>query len=87
MTETVETIQLYTLEDAEKVINKKKQEILRSKIKDVVYYLKQKLCGAGMVGIGVLFPIIADGDATISLFLVPVGIFLLATKERAIYIK
>ena len=85
MVNSVETIRLYTLEDAEKLINQRKQLILKSKIKDVVYYLKQKLCGAGMVGIGVLFPVIADGDATFSLIMVPLGVFLLVTKQRTMY--
>lgn len=87
MVNSVETIRLYTLEDAEKLINQRKWAILRSKIKDVMYYVKQKLCGVGMVGIGVLFPVIADGDATFSLIMIPLGIFLLITKKRAIYIK
>ena len=46
------------------------------------YFLKQKLCGVVLAAIGIIVPIICDGDATASLLLVPMGLFVLFTKEK-----
>lgn len=47
-----------------------------------VYYIKQKLCGMVLTAIGIIAPILFDGDATASLLLVPMGLFVLFTKEK-----
>lgn len=47
-----------------------------------VYFIKQRLCGAVMLVIGIISPIILDGDATFSLFAVPMGIGLLLTNQQ-----
>ena len=47
-----------------------------------IYFIKQRLCGAAMFVIGIICPIILDGDATFSLFAVPMGIGLLVTNKR-----
>ena len=47
-----------------------------------VYYIKQKLCGVVLAAIGIIVPILFDGDATASLLLVPMGLFVLFTKEK-----
>ena len=49
---------------------------------DRVYYIKQKLCGVVLAAIGIIVPILFDGDATASLLLVPMGLFILFTKEK-----
>ena len=49
---------------------------------DRVYYIKQKLCGVVLAAIGIITPILFDGDATASLLLVPMGLFVLFTKEK-----
>lgn len=77
-----EPIQLYTLEDAEKIINRRNRIAYNKKKRLAIYYLKQKLCGLVMLGIGIVCPILLDGDATFSLIAVPMGIGLLVTKER-----
>ena len=35
-----------------------------------------------MIGIGVACPILMNGDATVSLVAMPIGLWLLLTKER-----
>lgn len=47
-----------------------------------LYYMKQRLSGVIMAAIGIVTPFLLDGDATISLFALPMGIFLLLTKEK-----
>ena len=65
------TFRLYTLEEAWKIISRNR-----------LYFLKQKLCGLLMMVIGIICPIVFDGDATMSLFATPLGVFLLVTKQR-----
>lgn len=77
-----EPIQLYILEDAEKIINRRNRIVYNKKKRLAIYYLKQKLCGLVMLGIGIACPILLDGDVTFSLISVPMGIGLLVTKER-----
>lgn len=52
------------------------------KRKQVAYYLKQKLVGAIIMFIGIALPILLEGDGTASLFIIPLGTFLLLTKEK-----
>ena len=49
---------------------------------ETIYYIKQKLSGFTMAAIGIITPILLDGDATFSLVALPVGIWLLFTKEK-----
>lgn len=49
---------------------------------DGCYYLKQKALGLAAVGISVASPLLLDGDATISVLMFPLGIFLMVTKEK-----
>lgn len=46
------------------------------------YYIKQKLSGLTMAAVGIIAPIILDGDATFSIIALPLGIWLLFTKEK-----
>ena len=46
------------------------------------YYIKQKLSGLIMASVGIIAPILLDGDATFSLIALPVVIWLLFTKEK-----
>ena len=48
------------------------------------YYIKQKLSGLTMAAVGIIAPFICDGDATFSLIALPLGIWLLFTKENVI---
>ena len=79
----------YTLEQARKIIaeeNKQKAiRIARRKARrkaETIYYIKQKLIGLAAVGVSVASPLLLNGDATISVLMLPLGIFLIATKEK-----
>ena len=54
-------------------------------MKHRLYTLKQKLYGLIFVIIGVITPIICDGDATVSLLLIPLGLYLIFTKNKIMY--
>ena len=53
----------------------------------IMYYLKQKFCGLILVIIGIITPIICDGDATVSLLLIPLGLYLIFTKNKIMLIQ
>ena len=72
----------YTLEEAENIVRRMDQILINTKKIKVIYFLKQKLCGITMLGIGIACLILFNGDATFSLIAVPLGIFLLFTKQR-----
>ena len=55
-----------------------------TKTKKLKQKLKQKLMGLTLIIISILVPIILDGDATISILLFPLGIYMLITKERMV---
>ena len=46
------------------------------------YYIKQKLSGLTMAAIGIVMPILLDGDGTFSIIALPLGIYLIFTKEK-----
>ena len=47
-----------------------------------LYYIKQKFCGLVLAAVGVIVPVLNHGDATVSLILLPLGIYLMITRER-----
>jgi hypothetical protein len=57
---------------------------MNAKAKKLKQKLKQKIMGAGLIIISILAPIILDGDATISVLLFPLGLYMLITKERMV---
>lgn len=79
----------YTLEQAMEIIEEENRQkaIKRAERKarrkaERIYYIKQKLMGLAAVGISVASPLLLDGDATISILMLPLGIFLMVTKEK-----
>ena len=48
----------------------------------LLYFLKQKLCGLVIAAFGILIPFLLDGDATASVILIPLGLFLIFTRQR-----
>lgn len=48
----------------------------------LIYFLKQKLCGLILTAIGCAVPLLLDGDATASVILIPLGVFLIFTRQR-----
>ena len=75
-TETINETKTYS--EFEKIHTQKQ----RKRKAERTYYIKQKLSGLTMAAVGIITPIICDGDITFSLFALPVGIWLLLTKEK-----
>ena len=50
--------------------------------RNLVDGIKQKLNGLLLVACGVAVPILLDGDATASLLLIPLGLYLVFTRSR-----
>ena len=80
---------LYTIEQAKQIIKEenrqkaiKRAERKARKRKGTIYYIKQKISGLAMVAIGIITPILFGGDATFSLIALPLGIYLIFTKEK-----
>lgn len=48
----------------------------------IIYFLKQKLCGLILTAIGCAVPFFLDGDATVSVIIIPLGVFLIFTRQR-----
>lgn len=70
----------YTLSEAKRIIkaqSKAKRELL-------FYKAKQKLIGLLAIGVSIASPILLDGDATISVITLPLGLYLLITREKVI---
>ena len=71
----------YTLEQAREIIRKEnRQKAIRRA--EAIYYIKQKLSGLTIAAIGIFTPFLLDGDATFSLIALPLGLFLMFTKEK-----
>ena len=70
----------YALRETKRIINaecKVKRELL-------FYKAKQKLIGLLAIGVSIASPLLLDGDATISVIMLPLGIYMLFTKEKVI---
>lgn len=76
----ITTEETYTLAEAKRIINAERQ----AKREALLYYAKQKLLGVVAIGVSIASPILLDGDATISLIMLPLGIYVLFTKEKVI---
>lgn len=66
----------YRRRNRQKRAERRKQEKL--------YYIKQKLFGMVMAAFGVLIPFVADGDVTMSLFIVPMALYMIFTNEKVL---
>ena len=88
-TNIVASYDYYTLEQAREIIREENRQkaIRRAERKarrkaEAIYYIKQKLSGLTMAAIGIFTPFLLDGDATFSLIALPLGLFLVFTKEK-----
>ena len=88
-TNIVATYDYYTLDQARQIIaEENRQKAIRRaerkarKRAGKIYYIKQKISGLTMATIGIITPILLDGDATFLLIALPLGIWLLFTKEK-----
>ena len=70
----------YTLSEARRIINAER----KAKRESLLYKAKQKLLGVIAIGASIASPILLDGDATISIIILPLGIYILFTKEKVI---
>ena len=71
----------YTLSEAKCIINAGH----KAKRESLLYKAKQKLLGILAITASIASPLLLDGDATISLIMLPLGVYMLFTKERTIY--
>ena len=70
----------YTLREARRIIDAERQ----AKRENILYYAKQKFIGMLAIGISIASPLLLDGDATISVIMLPLGLYLLFTKEKVV---
>ena len=70
----------YTLAEAKRIINAERQ----AKRKSLLYKAKQKFIGLIAIAVSIASPILLDGDATISVIMLPLGIYMIFTKEKVI---
>lgn len=78
--EAIETV--YTYEEWLKEYNRREAKRRIKQKTEHLYYMKQQLSGVMMAAIGIITPFLLDGDATFSLIALPLGIFLIVTKEK-----
>lgn len=85
----VATYDYYTLDQARQIIaEENRQKSIRMakrkarKRAETIYYMKQRLSGLTMTAIGIITPILLNGDATFSLIALPLGIWLLSTRKK-----
>ena len=88
-TNIIATYDYYTLDQARQIIaEENKQKAIRiarrkaQKKAEAIYYIKQKLSGLTFAAIGIITPILFGGDATFSLIALPLGIWIMFTKEK-----
>ena len=48
------------------------------------YFIKQKLIGLALIICGILAPVVLDGDATVSVLFLPLGSYLIFTRNCVI---
>ena len=70
----------YTLQEAKRIINAEN----KAKREEFLYKAKQKFIGLLAITISIASPLLLDGDATASLLFLPLGIYVLFTKEKVI---
>ncbi len=78
--ESIETV--YTYEEWLREYNRRETQRRIRQRTERLYYMKQRFSGLVIAAIGIITPFLLDGDATFSLVALPLGIFLLLTKER-----
>ena len=85
------TITYYTLDQAREILREeaRQKRLARQKREakrkaKIIYFLKQKMMGIALIIISILIPIINNGDVTASLLFLPLGIYILFTKEKVI---
>lgn len=80
--EAIETV--YTYEEWLKEYNRRETKRRIKQRTEHLFYMKQRLAGVMMAAIGIVMPVVLDGDATFSLVTLPLGIFLMLTREKVV---
>lgn len=77
---------LYTLTEAQQIIdwNRHKSALYHKQRRN--YFIKQKLSGVATLLIGIATPILLQ-DLTLSIFAIPFGVFLIVTKQKVMTIN
>lgn len=78
--EAIETV--YTYEEWLKEYNRRETKRRIRQRTERLYYMKQRISGAIMAVIGIITPFVLNGDVTVSLFALPLGMFLMMTREK-----
>ena len=78
-----ETIIMYTLDEAREIIHKERAKQKAKRLSIFKQKIKQKMLAIAMIGISILIPILLK-DITVSVFTLPLGAYLLLTKEKLI---
>lgn len=76
----IETV--YTYEEWLKEYNRRQTKRRNKQRMERLYCIKQRLSGLVMAACGIVIPFVFEGDITFSLFALPLGIFLVLTRER-----
>ena len=76
----ITTEETYTLSEARRIINAER----KAKRESLLYKAKQKLLGVVAIGVSIASPLLLDGDATVSVIMLPLGLYLLFTKKKVI---
>lgn len=85
----MQKINYYTLDQAREIIKEENRQKAKRQAKqrarrkaEKIYYIKQKIAGLTMAAIGIITPLLLDGDITFSLLALPFGAYLIFTKEK-----
>lgn len=70
----------YILSEVKRIINAER----KTKRESLLYKVKQKLLGVVTVAVSIITPLLLDGDATISVIMLPLGIYMVFAKEKVI---
>lgn len=73
--------EISTLRETRRIINAEHKE----KRESLLYKAKQKLLGLLAIAVSIASPLLLDGDVTISVIMLPLGIYMLFTKKKVIY--
>ena len=70
----------YTLEQAKEILRNERI----NKIKTLKGKVKQKAVGLFLIALGIVIPFILNGDATASVIAIPLGVAVIATKDKVV---
>lgn len=74
--------QPYPFLEVENIINSSKSKEKQKQKTERIYFIKQKFSGFIMLFIGIITPVLLEGEATFSLIAVPMGLGLIITKRK-----